>query len=317
MNHRDNRVRRKRRSSRSRYRQRVRRVLTALAVLAILGSAAIWLSSNLPAWLASSSLSQEPSDWQQGNLSQNLALLAATSVSPPGLSGPRIVYPYSVVPGGVSTPADLRERSEHDPLLAAHFAGFNFANARIIELGESRLVYLSYRMKGKVFWTQQKVRLRKGEKLITDGRITARTRCANRVSESAQEAISPEQPPLEKFEEPILMAGSATQAPPPEMAFNPGLPGLAFANPPLSSPLHPIPGGGFPPVYPPPVPTTACPPSGSEKAAKPNPCPPHKPPHKPPPTVPEPGTIILVSSGAAAISIWRRKTAARKRQLTP
>jgi len=309
LNHLGNRVRRKRRSSRSRYRQRIRRVLTALVLLAVLASAALWLSSSLTAWLAYSSVNQAQSAWQQEDLSHNLALLAAISTAPPLLSGPRIVYPYSVIPGGVRSPEDLRELTEHDRIVSDHFAGFDFANARIIELAEPKLVYLSYRMKGYVFWTSQKVGLRKGEKLITDGKITARTRCGNRVSESAQEAISPEQPPVEKFEEPMLMGGSATQVPPPVMAFNPGIPGLAAANPPTFSP---IPGGGFPPLYPPPLPGCPTPsPSTPEKAAKPNPCQTHKPPHKPPPTVPEPGTLVLVSSGAAAIYLRRRKTAVR------
>jgi hypothetical protein len=299
LNHLGNGVRKKRRSSRSRSRRRIRRVLAALVLLTGLGFASLWLSSSLPSWLAFSSEDQEPSAWQQGNLNQNLSLLAAVSATPPQQYGPRIVYPYSIIPGGVRSGGDLREVMDHDPLVSDHFAGFDFSNARVIQLDQPKLVYLSYRLKGHVFWTSQKVTLRKGEKLITDGKITARTRCANRVSESKQEAISPEQPSIEKFEEPVLMAGTATQLPPPEMAFTPGLPGLAAANPPLAPPIG---GGGFPPLFPPPVPGCPTPPPG-----KPNPCPPHKPPpHKPPPAVPEPGTIFLVVSGAAAIYLLRR-----------
>jgi hypothetical protein len=240
----------------------------------------------------------------QGNLSENLSVLAAKSVSMP-LALPRhLVYPYSIIPGGVQTPEDLRQVSDHDRVISGHYAGFDFRNARIVEVDQPKLVYVSYRMGDKIFWTAKKISLHKGEKLITDGTITARTRCANQISEKAQPAISPAEPPAAAFEMPF--DGTAAQIPFPSdlnalMAPHEGS-GLGPANPPVQGAgLAPFPGGGLPPVFPPPIPSKGCPPGESGGAGKP--CH-HKP---PPPPVPEPATLLLVSSGIAGIYLRRRK----------
>jgi hypothetical protein len=241
-----------------------------------------------------------------------LSLLAMKSVSSPLTVPHRVVYPYSIIPGGVRTPDDLREVSEHDRVVGSHYAGFDFRNAKIVELDQPKLVYLSYRMGDKVFWTAKRVSLHKGEKLITDGKMTARVRCANRISESAQPIVSPVEPPAAKFEEPF--DGTAGQIPFPGdfNATGPGreYAGLGAAGPPtlISSGTAPFPGAGLPPIFPPPIPTAGCPPvdvkdelaAGSGKS---NPCPHHKP---PPPPVPEPATLLLVSSGIAGI-YWRHR----------
>lgn len=182
--------------------------------------------------------------------------------------------------------------SEHDPVVGEHYAGFDFRNARMIELPEAKLVYLSYRMGNRIFWTRHKVSLRKGERLITDGMITARTRCANQVSPVAVEAIAPNEPPLEAFEEPILMAGSAIQIPFPEAALP-----LGPEAPPLTPP-NPIPGGGFPPLVPPAVPVPICQPTKTKPGGKLPPC------TKPVSPVPEPGTMLLMASGMLGV-LWR------------
>src|SRR6266581_3837626 len=111
-----------------------------------------------------------------------------TLLEPSGAS--RVVYPYSVVPGGVRTPKELQDATKRDPLVARHYSGFNFSNAHVVELQKPQLVYVSYRLKGKIYWTKKKVALHKGEKVITDGKITGRTRCANQVSPTAQAAVS-------------------------------------------------------------------------------------------------------------------------------
>ena len=151
------------RTSRSRQRRRVRRTVFAFAVLGLLYLGAWWSfsvrsSSVRPAWLSLIRPSRANADqtdlsWTQGNLSQNLSLLAMKSVSSPLTVPHRVVYPYSIIPGGVRTPDDLREVSEHDRVVGSHYAGFDFRNARIVELDQPKLVYLSYRMGDKVFWT--------------------------------------------------------------------------------------------------------------------------------------------------------------------
>ena len=69
--------------------------------------------------------------------------------------------------------------------MALHYAGFDYAHARLVQLLTERSVYLSYRIGNRVYWTRHRVKLHKGETLLTDGKMTARTRCANRVEESA------------------------------------------------------------------------------------------------------------------------------------
>ena len=308
------------RTSRSRQRRRVRRTVFVFAVLGILYLGAWWSFSVRPSWLSLIRPSRSNSDqsdisWTQGNLSQNLSLLAMKAVSSPLAVRRRVVYPYSVIPGGVQTPDDLREISEHDRVVGSHYAGFDFRNARIVELDQAKLVYLSYRMGDKVFWTAKRVSLNKGEKLITDGKMTARVRCANRISETAQPIVSPVEPPAAKFDEPF--DGGLGQIPFPG-DFNGtgpgrGYAGLGAAGPPtLIAGTAPLPGGGLPPIFPPPTPTASCPSVNIKDelavgSGKSNPCPHHKP---PPPPVPEPATILLVSSGIAGI-YWRHRRATK------
>ena len=302
------------RRSRSRQRRRVRWTILLFAVLGFAYLGAWWIFSVRP--FSRTNSDQADLKWTQGNLSQNLALLATASVSAPLTLPRRVVYPYSVIPGGVQTPDDLRQVSEHDRVVGGHYTGFDFRHARIVELDQPKLVYLSYRMGDKVFWTGKRVSLHKGEKLITDGKTTARTRCANQISETAQPAVSPAEPPAAKFEEPF--DGTAGQIPFPGdfNAVGPAreLAGLGAAGPPglQSSNFAPLPGGGLPPVFPPPIPSKGCLPADTKEAAaagsgKNNPCRSHK----PPPPVPEPTTIVLVSSGLAGI-YWRRRKAAVK-----
>ena len=115
----------------------------------------------------------------------------------------RVIYPYSIVPGGVQNRADLLQEVALDPVVAAHFSDFNASGARMVELQEAQLVHLSYRRDDKVFWTRNRVRLTPGERLITDGRMFARARCGNRISLAPQEPVAAEEPLVAVFDEPI------------------------------------------------------------------------------------------------------------------
>src|SRR5207247_10855814 len=106
-------------------------------------------------------------EWTRGNASQNLAMLAGhVDVAMRARTG-RVVYPYSVVPGGVRTSYELPAITEHDRLVAKHYSGFDFRKAKVIELKRPALMHLSYRMRDKIFWTKKQIALRQGEKLIT------------------------------------------------------------------------------------------------------------------------------------------------------
>src|ERR1700730_13402718 len=181
----------------------------------------------------------------------------------------RPVYPYSVVAGGVEDAKELKWVAEHDPIVGAHYAGFNYAHAQVVRLTLARTVYLSYRIGNHIYWTHRRVTLHKGEKVLTDGKMTARTRCANRVEESPQqEAVSPAEPPAQRFDEPIHPGeGIAMQSP--EAPFESALlsrtqmPGTETVGP--LSLYDPFVGGRFLPLSAPPLPVALCAPGVKTK----------------------------------------------------
>ena len=315
------------RSSRSR---RYRRRLVVSIVFALLGAAGFG-AFRIASTRENSSDLDTPSQWTRGSASNRLAGLAASTAvgTTPRVQTKGAVYPYSVVPGGVQSPEDLEQAAAHDKVVAAHYAGFDFKRARVIELKQAQLMYLSYRMRDKIYWTSKRIKLHAGEKVISDGRMIARTRCANQVSELAKNAVSPEEPPAEKFDQPFIADGGSGMRSPFPGTFEsaqralPAFDGGGGTAPLTSSYLYgPGAGGGFPPVFPPPLPggAGACNtifPSRQEKGAdsgiedttvKRN-CPkkPGTGGGPPPPVVPEPGTILLFASGVAGIYLRYRK----------
>ena len=317
--------------------RRSRSVYVAAVVAAVgllIASAAWFLCSRTidPSYISGSS----DYGWSSTGSAQSVEALAAQqalSTANTARRSVRVVYPYSIVPGGVRNARELQEATAHDPVAAHHYAGFDFSKARTIELQESRLVYLSYRLHDKVYWTHKKIALHKGEKLLTDGKTTARTRCANQVSDQAKNAVSPEEPPAEKFEDPYLAdGGTAMQSPFPRdlnSAFGRHIDGLGSGavGPPVgASNLYGGNGGqGFAPLFPPPLPAAACVPPLLEFGEKdtddenketkcpagpprpPGPPTPPVPGSGPPATVPEPGTVALVASGVALIISRQRR----------
>src|SRR5580698_2464801 len=103
----------------------------------------------------------------------------ATAVADAG----RVLYPYSVIPGGVRNSAELRNAVARDETVAEHYADFNLSNARVIRLSEARAVFVSYRVGRRIFWTKNRLSLPAGETVVTDGEHLARTRCGNRLSD--------------------------------------------------------------------------------------------------------------------------------------
>jgi hypothetical protein len=229
----------------------------------------------------------------------------------------RPLYPYSVITGGVRDAHDLKYATQHDPVVATHYVGFDYAHARLVRLVMERSVYVSYRMGNRVYWTRHRVKLHKGETLLTDGKMTARTRCANRVEEKPQQESSRMEPPAVAFDEPVMPAlGRAMQAPavPFETALNRGSEGPAL---PLGI-YDPINQGSWTPLNPPPLPNvceplkkpdtkgtampaTAAVAGGKNKNKTVNPC-----------TgggtseVPEPSTWVLMASGMALL-FWKAR----------
>jgi hypothetical protein len=203
----------------------------------------------------------------------------------------RVVYPHSVIPGGVQNRGELSREMSRDPVIAAHFTDFRVAEARIVRVQQERLVHVSYRLGEKIFWTARRVRLRRGETLITDGRSYARTRCGNRVAVVPQSPVSPADPPDEVFDTPL---------PPPVPMPDLGEPRLSLEIPPMPALPLPIPADVAGHIGPTDWPLRyrvldSTPPESFVE----------------PPGVPEPGTFLLIGSGAAILLALRRS---RKRR---
>ena len=250
---------------------------------------------------------------------ENKALAAATEdVYAQRAQRPR--YPYSVIEGGVEDARELKWVAEHDPVVAFHYRGFDFANARVVRLALDQNVYVSYRIGNNVYWTHHPIKLKKGEKVITDGKITARTRCGNRVEEIPQQATSSSEPPAAKFEEPVHDAQLSAMKTPP-VPFQSALLNRPMPNVdplPASSLYNPFVGGNWTPISAPPIPAGLC--GGTKRKNKDEPgaiavnvvdagstgkkkknvgpC------GESSGVVPEPGTWVLMASGLALV-VWQ------------
>jgi hypothetical protein len=197
----------------------------------------------------------------------------------------RRLFPYSVIPGGVQSAQELRSAVTHDSVVARHYEDFDLSRAHIIRLHRAREVYVSYRTGDRIYWTKKRLRLRKGETVITDGKHEARTRCGNRISDKPAEPVSSSEPSAKQMEAPPNgpLLPVATGLPPTSPLLPPPswLPPVA-APPPsgpgstIPLPTYPIVGGGSSSDPPPSTPTT-------------------------PVATPEPGTLLMLLMGLATV----------------
>ena len=300
----------RRRSTRRHRRNRLIRrimlvVLGAPLVFALTAAALHYLSPSL--FRASRSSASDPAA-----VTANKILLLTQQESSRQVED-RPVYPYSVVPGGVRDSQELKWVAQQDPVVASHYAGFDYDHARVVRLVLARTVYLSYRIGNRVYWTRHRVTLKKGETVLTDGKITARSRCGNRVEELPQQANSSLEPPVAKFDEPMMPAlGTALLNPP--VPFQSALLNQQPAlGPQLPLNLYdPFANGTWVPISPPPLPGVCGigkKPSGTQAPTtttkgKGYPCAPAG--GGGGGVVPEPGTWLLVASGLV-IMYWKAR----------
>jgi len=314
----------RRRPSRRHLRNRLIRRWFASAAIALFIAGASTLALKYLSPSLFQAQQSTPPTFQQAELSRERLIKVDQALSQMAPSAGRPVYPYSVVPGGVEDARELKWVAEHDPIVAAHYAGFDYDHARVVRLTLARTAYVSYRIGNRVYWSHRRVTLHKGEKVITDGRITARSRCANRVEEAPQQQAAPVEPPVEKFDEP-MQPGSGTAMQTPPVPFESALlnrspgPGLGAVGP--LSLYDPVSGGSWTPLSPPPLPSGLCGPTkkkgtgsagccvggegeGTGKNKNGSPC-------GGPGIVPEPGTWVMLASGLAAIFWQARRKLAR------
>ncbi len=217
----------------------------------------------------------------------------------------KLIYPYSIVAGGVHDARQLREAIETDPVAAEHYSGFDLAKARVVRLQHDEYAYVSFRVGNGVYWTSHRLKLSKGEALLTDGEHYIRTRCGNQVSQTAQRPIYKHEPTAEVLNTAMSIdpegqiVAFATQ---PLEGSLPGAPGLENQFIPPSGGLGqttPTPAGGsndFIPFFPAPV---GCKHSDSKKNCGGTEISP------PPPTpTPENSGLIFIITGAAMLGLF-------------
>jgi len=160
----------------------------------------------------------------------------------------RYIYPYSVIPGGVQSPDELQTAVYTDPVVGQHYSDFDLSEVKFYTTEHDDMFYVSYRTPKGVFWTNYKVRVHLGERLLTDGISIARARCGNRLSTIPQLPISTSQPALAEMEfpgelippvplAPVTPTVAIVHTPPtpfifiPPLIFPPGGPGTPFVPP--------------------------------------------------------------------------------------
>jgi hypothetical protein len=112
----------------------------------------------------------------------------------------RLVYRHSVVPGGVFSDGELRAAMRNDPVVASHFTTLGRTRLRTEIVPHDRMVYVSYRKGDQVYWTRNKVLLRAGETILTDGRTQIRTRCGNCISDTPVAPVAVDEPEVVEFD---------------------------------------------------------------------------------------------------------------------
>jgi hypothetical protein len=118
----------------------------------------------------------------------------------------RRVYPYSIVPGGVTDRRELARVVVMDKIVASHYAAFETAKATVTTVDKPRAVYVSYRKGDQVYWTAQKLQLAKGETLLSDGQNEIRTRCGNRISDVPRLPVEARGPSEEELDSSVEVA---------------------------------------------------------------------------------------------------------------
>lgn len=215
--------------SRARLRKRMVAVVAAVLVAATAVFMLTWKPDPVSAALPSPALLQP---------SANDTIGTGGSI-PPGV---RRIYPYSVVPGGVSGQAELERVIRTDSVVAAHYAGFDADKAHAVVVAKPRAVHVSYRKGDKVYWTAHKVMLAPGETLLSDGRNETRARCANRISDIPQYPVEDHLPTMAELDQPLELAEGVQYALGPDgMPVSMGSDGAIGRHPGMRFPLR---GGG-------------------------------------------------------------------------
>jgi hypothetical protein len=170
-----------------RYPERARAAKRRWLVLALLVAV---VEVGACAWLATRSTAPAPAPQPRIAVGGDIgAVLGATASV-----GTRRVYPFSVVPGGVTSQAELARAVQSDRVVAQHYSDLDVHAAQPIQ-AKAREAYVSYRRDDQIFWTRHKVKLKEGELILSDGQHEIRGRCGNRISDVARMPVADIDPP--------------------------------------------------------------------------------------------------------------------------
>ena len=106
----------------------------------------------------------------------------------------RPVFRHSVIPGGVYSPAELKNALARDAVAASHYPSLKPEAVRAAVVTQDRFAYVSYRKDDQIYWTRNKVRLSAGETILTDGANEIRARCGNCISDTAMLPVADVEP---------------------------------------------------------------------------------------------------------------------------
>lgn len=275
-----------------------RRVLYAAAIVAaILGAAA--------AFRPESPRDIEPYEASSASVDST----SATTEQPQDEGARRLIYRHSVVPGGVYSDGEVRAAMRNDPVVAAHFTTLVGSKLRTEIVPHDRMVYVSYRKGNNIYWTRNKVLLRGGETILTNGLTEIRTRCGNCISDEPVTPVADDEPAAVEFdalvqddEAAATIAGAPADAPTdtrsaPAHVQRPTGDGAALFVFPAAAPL--VRRDGVDGALGPPTEQTSTDDVLFDSSINPVP-------------VPEPSTYLLIGGGIAAL-LRRMRTGKEKR----
>jgi len=126
----------------------------------------------------------------------NFERVYALDSMPPAIRRP--TYNHSVIPGGAFNAQELRRALTRDPVAAQHYSDLDPSTMRPVVRAADRFAYVSYRLGGRIYWTSNKVRIRSGETILSNGQTEIRARCGNCISMEPLMPTSEEEPaPME------------------------------------------------------------------------------------------------------------------------
>src|SRR5262245_30879204 len=183
--------RHRRRSSRNRRREaRVATisVIAACAVVAAFVSAVFILAPSKQSRVAPLSAAGE------------MVIAHDVDLEPARNESTRTVYPFAVISGGVCFSSDIAEGAHSALAVNAHNDDVMPSAMHVETVDEPRAAYMSYRIGDQIYWTKRKLALHDGERVLSDGSVTVRGRCGNRLSDEPMLPTSDAEPPVGAFE---------------------------------------------------------------------------------------------------------------------